>query len=311
MLFLEAVQRSSFRAGSFVLVLFLAVLLSARPAWAQGEEAEEDSLALGEWRVGMAGKLAGSQAAYRNWAEGGISTLALTSSLSGRAEQVNERWTQRYDLRLAFGLIKQDSLEVRKADDVIRLGGNYQYQGAGFFRTFNPTVAFQARSQFAAGYNYDQVPPGLEGRSLPVKVSDFMAPGVFTQSLGLTYDPSGWFTQRLGVALKETAVAINRLRPVYGLRLDQQVRIEAGLESRTEVDREIVKNVRYQSTLGLFAAFNQTSELPDLSWENLIAMQVNSWLGVNFEFTTLYDADISDRLQFKEVLSVGVTVTFI
>jgi hypothetical protein len=40
-------------------------------------------------------------------------------------------------------------------------------------------------------------------------------------------------------------------------------------------------------------------------------MQVNEWLGVDFEFTALYDQEISDAPQVKEVLSVGVTYVFI
>jgi hypothetical protein len=32
---------------------------------------------------------------------------------------------------------------------------------------------------------------------------------------------------------------------------------------------------------------------------------------VDFELTTLYDRDISDELQVKEILSVGVTFVFL
>jgi hypothetical protein len=45
---------------------------------------------------------------------------------------------------------------------------------------------------------------------------------------------------------------------------------------------------------------------PDLLWENVINMQVNKWLNVDFEFVALYDSDRSQAIQIKEVLSVGI-----
>ena len=294
--------------------LFVTALVCWHPgeAWAQDEpEAPaEDTLALGVWDLGLTGRLSGSQAAYRNWTEGGLNTLAVTASASGRARHRSTHWKQVYELRLGFGLIRQDTLDVRKAEDLILLSAALLYLGDGFFETFHPTLAAEARTQFATGYNYDEVPEELTGRALPVKVSDFLSPGTFRQSVGLTYAPAPWFSQRLGLALKETAVLIERLRPLYGVALDTPVRFEAGLESVTNVEREVFTNVLLQSTLSLFAAFNQVDH-PDLIWQNIVTMQVNKWLGVNFEFTTLYDRDISRALQLKEVLSVGVTVVLI
>lgn len=286
----------------------------ARPVHAQEEapveEAEADSLE--QWDLALSAKLSGSQAAYVNWTEGGLNTMALTGSVNGKANRTTQHWEETYDLRLAFGFIQQDTLGTRKADDLIRLGAALQYEGEGFFRRFNPTVAATARTQFAAGFNYDRVPAELQragrsGRRLPVKVSDFMSPGVFEETLGLTYDPRPWFAQRVGVSSKQTVVAIRRLRPLYGLPSDQSTRLEVGLSSKTEFDREVLTNVRLKSTLGLFAAFNEADQLPDATFENILTMQVNDWLGVDFEVTALYDRDISSELQVKEILSVGVT----
>lgn len=295
------------RAAAFV----LGMLLAGLPAKAQ-DDVSADSLRV--WDVALSSKLSASQAAYSNWTEGGINTLAFTAGVNGKAHRRTRRWEQTYDLRLALGFIRQDSL--RKADDLIRLGAALQYEGEGFFATFNPTVAADARTQFAAGFNYDEVPSELQGEgasnpNLPVKVSAFMSPGTFTQTVGLTYDPRPWFTQRVGLSTKETVVTIERLRPIYGLRRSDPARFEAGLATTTEVDREVFENVRLKSTLGLFSALDGSGATPDVTFENVVAMQVNEWLGVDFEFTTLYDRDISDAAQIKEVLSVGVTYVFI
>ena len=143
-------------------------------------------------------------------------------------------------------------------------------------------------------------------------MSDFFAPAIWTQSLGITYDPDRWYTARLGFAVKETIVTIDRLRPVYGNALDETVRVEAGLEFLAEAQREVFTNVLLTSRLSLFNAFNQLGNTaPDVVFENLLTLKVNDWLNTNLEFVTLYDKDTIDELQLKEVLSVGVAISFL
>ncbi len=263
------------------------------------------------WQTRLVANLSATQAGFNNWQGGGVNSLALSTGLNGEAARTAGGWAQKYTLRMAIGVVKQDTLDFRKAEDVIRLASNLQYQGEdGFFSHFSPTLAMSIRTQFTEGFNFDKDPifekeqVGVP-RTPPVKVSDFFSPAILQQSLGMTYNPNKWFTQRFGVAAKETVVLIERLRVLYGVDPADAVRFELGVEAVTDFDKEVFKNVRYTSTLGLFTSFNKP-ETPDLLWENLINMKVNSWLQVNFEFVALLDKDLSDRFQIKEVLSVGI-----
>lgn len=261
------------------------------------------------WDIDLTSQLRGSQAGYQNWTEGGINSLAAATQLNSAFKRTSANWLQNYETRFAIGIVKQDTLSVRKAEDIIRLKGQISYSGENGFQVLSPTVAIGIRTQFAPGFSYDKNPFG-DDRPPPVKVSDFFSPATFTQSLGLGYNTDVGFTQRVGVAAKETVVLIERLRTLYGHDASQAVRFQLGLESQTEVDREVFKNVRVKSSLGLFAAFNQ-EELPDLLWENQVIMQVNSWLSANLEVVTLYDRDISDAVQIKEMFSLGISIDFI
>jgi hypothetical protein len=291
-----------------VIISVASLLLLPAEVRAQEVESAPDTLILPVWDIALIGKLAASQAAYRNWTGGGINTLASTSSIDGTFSRTSADWQQKHETRLAFGIVKQDTVALRKADDLIRLHSSLQYRGNGFFATFNPIFALSARTQFAPGFNYERN-PFRDGRAPPVKVSDLFSPATFTQSMGLTYDPNTWFTQRLSLAAKETVVLSEFLRTLYNLDEGQPVRLEMGLESRTQVDREVAKNVRLKSTLGLFAAFNQP-EVPDVLWENLIAMKINTWLSVNVEVVALFDRDLSEALQIREVMSLGISYNF-
>ena len=241
--------------------------------------------------------LNGSQASYNNWAEGGINSLAFTASITGNAKKITDNWLLNHDLRLALGSLKQDSLDFRKADDLIQYTGTFEYKNEDTFSKWHPTAALTFRSQFADGFNYDTSPE--------TKVSTTLTPAILTQTLGFTNQPAEWFTWLIGIAGKETIVGIERFRPLYGNALDQTMRVEAGFNTTATFDKDIFENVHLKSALNIFGAFNQI-ENPDVRWENLLTMQVNSWLTVNFEYVTFYDRDITTKVQTKQVLSTGV-----
>lgn len=249
------------------------------------------------WQTAATAKLAGSQVGFSNWQGGGINSLAVTAGVDAEAKKESARWKQKFGGRLGLGGVKQDTLSLRKAEDIVQLGYSLRYKGDGFFGKWNPTFAADVRTQMLEGFDYKQRPEA--------KVSDFLAPAYFTQALGLTYSANDWFTQRFGVGAKETVVRIEELRPLYGVDIDKSVRYEAGIESNTTLTRTLVENVVYKSSLSLFAAFNKP-DAPDAIWENLITMKVNDWLQTNFELVVLYDDDVSNKAQLKEVFSVGI-----
>jgi Protein of unknown function (DUF3078)/Protein of unknown function, DUF481 len=291
-------------ARSLSLVLVLVLTFASTAAQAQ------DSTAVPTWAKSLTGQLSGAQAGFTNWAEGGVNTLAVSLGVDGSAENTTGAWSQKYDLRLTFGLVRQGSDDLRKAEDLIRVRSSFLYTAEeGLLATLHPTFAAGFRSQFAPGKNYDKDPLELD-RELPVNVSDLFSPATLTQTLGLTWIASPQLTQRLGVAAKETIVSIEALRPIYNVDPDNSMRSEVGIEAFTELDTQLAENVHYKSTLGLFAAFNQ-ADAPDMIWENAINMKVNSWLNVNFEWTLIYDVDVASEVQTKEVFSVGVSYTFL
>ena len=284
------------------------VVLLTFGAFAESSSAQ-DSLETAHWTKDLVGKLAGSQAGFQNWAEGGINTLAFTIGLDGKAERQGGNWNQKHTVKLSFGLVRQDTLDFRKAEDLIRFSSTFSYSGSGVWDHFHPTIALLARTQFAPGYNFDKNPFG-DGRTPPVQVSALLSPGTFTQSIGMSYQPKPWISQRLGIAAKETVVLDKEFRELYNLEANSTARFEAGLDAFTDFDKELFTNVVYKSTLGLFAAYNKPDK-PDMIWENVINMKVNSWLHVNFEWVMLFDTDVSKSAQLKEIFSVGISYHFI
>lgn len=282
-------------------ILLLFAALAAVPAAAQN--ATPDSSA---WKKELAGKLSVTQAGFHQWADGGTNSLAVSAGVDGKAEHTVGRWTQLYEMRAGFGFIDTDTLDFRKAEDLIVLKATYSYQGEGFFKRFEPTALATFRSQFWEGFDYKKRRPD----GTYEKVSDALSPATLVQQVGLTHESTAWMRHRFGFAAKETIVLIERLREKYKVDPDRSIRFEAGLGFITDVDAELAENIHYKSTLSLFAAFNQ-ADAPDLLWENHLSMKVNAWLSTNVEWVMLWDKDRTDLLQMREVFSIGITYRFI
>ena len=275
---------------------------------------------LGKWMYSAGGRLNFSQAAYKDWEEGaGNNSLALATELSGRIARRGRHWIQAHELRLAFGVINQAQQELRKAEDQIRWNSSIRYEGDDFFRLFNPTVAANLRTQFAKGFDYSSNPFQGEVDTTdarydlepPVQTSAFFSPAFVTESLGLTYEPITDFTLRVGAAAKQTIVREPDFRVLYGVDEDKLARVEAGVEFASSFDRQLTEDIRYRSQLNVFFSFNQTEDPPDALWENTVELQVNSWLSTNLQFVALYDTDISNVIQLKETMSVGLAFSII
>lgn len=299
------------------LVVFLGTL-SPQPVRAQSDTSPVPDSA-DSFEYELAGQISGTQAAFKDWQEGGLNSLSFTTGLSGTAKQQTGRWTQRYDLRLAFGLLTTEADEenepIRKTEDQIRVEANLRYEGNDFLRRFEPTISGRLRTQFAKGFAYTENPfPSdnpVSGQDPPVQTSEFFAPAFLTQTLGLTYSPQEWYTLRFSAASKQTVVRDRQLGVLYDIDPSERSRVEVGAELAGSIDREIASNIRYQSNATVFLSVGQIENPPDVLWENYLTMRVNSWLTTNFEVTALFDRNISNAIQLKEVLSLGVTIDLI
>ena len=295
------------------------LLLTAFPSVVQAQSDAAAPDTAGAWTFDLSGKLSGSQAAYKDWQEGGLNTVSLTTSIDGTAQNTTNRWTQTHDLRLGFGIIQSEDDEedepLRKSADLIQAQTNLRYRGNGFFRRFKPTISARLRTQFAKGFDYtnNPFPDGAPqaDEDPPVQTSEFFAPAFITETVGLTYNPKEWYTVRLSAASKQTVVRDRSLGVLYDIDPGETSRVEAGAELAATFSREIFPNVRYKSRANVFFSFNQTENPPDVLWENYITMQVNSWLTTDLEFVALFDENTTDAIQLKEVLSVGVTFLLI
>ncbi len=275
------------------LILFLILVGLAVPCSAQSDST---------WATEAHGTVSFNQVGFQRWHDGGINSLALGSGVRFQAAKTSTLNEQEYEVRLAFGVVKQGGVELRKSDDVIHLRGALTFPAIPVFGQLSPALTMDFRSQFASGFQYNDGDSTAE----QLQISAFLSPAIFTQSVGLDYPIQSWLDVRIGIANKETIVTMRELRGRYKVAPDKILRWQFGSSGRVHFERTIFTNVHLKSTLTLFLAFNQQSP-PDTIWETLVTMDVNSWLRVNAEYTARYDQDLSSYIQQKQSLAVGVS----
>jgi hypothetical protein len=103
------------------------------------------------------------------------------------------------------------------------------------------------------------------------------------------------------------------------LAVESETTSDAGLESVSEADLTLHKNIRYNGRLSLFKAlvFSKSDELKgtefendwkavDVNFENSFSGSITKLLTVNLYLQFLYDKEISRKVRIKQTLAVGI-----
>ena len=149
-----------------------------------------------------------------------------------------------------------------------------------------------------------------------------MSPGYLTTGLGFTYDPGKIFTVVLSPASwRGTFVLNDRLSDegAYGVDPGKHLLSSFGANLKGEVKYEFLKNMTVYSRLDLYSDYLHKPLNIDVNWEVQVNMIINKWFSTTLTTNLMYDDDVKitqkdgtkgARVQFKEILGVGVQFNF-
>ncbi len=288
----------------------LAILCGCYTAAAQNAPQDTSKKEVFGWKKNLVAALNLTQNRYSsNWTKGGENSVAWKGVVDAAGESIRPKTNWKNTGKIAFGQIKQGKTELRKSDDEIKVESVLTYKLGKYF---NPFAAFNGQTQIASGYLYD-------AENNRAKVSSFFSPAFLRQSLGLGYKPVDSFLTRLGVAVKETIVRDDghitfgdlntTFRKYHGNAEDEQVRVETGIESVTDVKLKLQQNLFFVSKLELFSAFENLNTV-DTIWDNTLAAQISKYLAATLNVYTFYDEDILPEVQVRQTMAFGLTYTF-
>lgn len=252
-----------------------------------------------------------TQVSLTNWSAGGQSSVSFDAQFTYKADYKKDRSIWQNRLELGYGMTKNKDEDTKKANDKIYLSSNYGYR---LHKNLYWSVQGTFESQFDKGYNYNTPDADF--------ISRFMAPGYLTFGTGLTWNPKPWFTATVTpAAWRGTFVLEDRLSDegAFGVDPGDKLLSAFGASVKAEVTHTLMENVKLYSRLELFSDYLENPQNIDIKWDVQLNMAVNKWLAATLSTNLIYDDDIKiakkdgtkgPRVQFKEVLGIGLQVHF-
>lgn len=265
----------------------------------------------GPWSHNAIAGLNLSQTSLVNWSEGGTGSLASNVYFNGSLDYTKNKltWNTALDANLGATKTFEDGSDFRKSMDNLQFSTKLGYTMAGKF--YYAAMA-DFKTQFANGFEYDP----------KRKVSYFMTPGYLNLSLGIDYKPSEHLSLYLSpVAGKMVCVSDTLYAESFGVKAGYNTKWELGATFKGTVDYKLCNDrLTIKSTLDLFTAYNETFGNIDVDWKFLAGYSVVKCLTITLQTNLKYDDDIpfiaadgtksGPRVQFKEILGLGVSVQF-
>lgn len=261
------------------------------------------------WRKTLEMTLNFSEATFSdNWKSGGINSIALGLNFDVHADYAYDKVSFTNEYQSQFGGFSSKGEGVRKAQDKLFLDSKFGYMIKKDLFAFS-SANFQ--SQYINGYSYFNTETQINQKS---KISGLLAPGYFTESLGLEYKPNKYFSNRLGLISDRQVLVIDTgiyhgTPTNYGVPIGKKSLTYLGFSATSDFHKEVIKNMDLKTHLELFQSFN-IPNYTSLRVDAIIVAKVNKRINVNLSGTMLYDNNQDPKPQFNQFLSVGFTYKY-
>jgi len=257
-----------------------------------------------------------------NWADGGESSLSSAMYFDLKVKYEKNDFKFESYLNTAYGMQLYRYSNARKTEDKLNFNSSVAHQ---FAKNWFYNTQLDFKSQYTKGYKYpnDSIP-----------VSNWMAPGYITLSLGLenkSIDGLSVFMSPLAGKL----IVVNDQRLAdegrYGVKAaikdddgqvlvpGENIKAELGINVRIRYRKEIVKNVDVNTNLNLYnnyADYDPTNRWNvDLDWETMFDFTINKYFVANLYLHMIYDDDVKipkyelvdgDRVKTGETIDLQV-----
>ncbi|MFN1836211.1 DUF3078 domain-containing protein [Balneola sp. MJW-20] len=255
------------------------------------------------WKTSWLANLNGAQAAYSNWAAGGVNSLSGNATTVYTSIYRQNKFGYAFRVNLKYGQSKIENEGVRKTDDLILIRNQFTYKISNDGK-WAALGGIHIQTQFDDGFEFAD-----NDTDPDVLVSKFLAPLYLIESAGIEYRPAPNLAADLGLGLKQTIVRDTTLADRYGVDAGEKFRSEAGLTFGLSYEKEVATNILYTGSFSSFSNFKLPLSSTDLFWSNELVGQINSIVSASLQFELRYDDDFSNEVQLKQVLSAGVSVS--
>ena len=255
------------------------------------------------WEDNWVVNLNGAQASFDNWSEGGVNTISGTFSTNYSKIYRGDLFAFGIRINGRYGQARLND-DTRKSDDLltIRTRSTFGFSDRTRLSAYGTVML---RTQFRDGFEYNAKRNPAGADSL---ISGFFAPAYLTEGVGISFNAEKSFQMEAGLGLKQTIILREDLAPNYGLKQGDNYRFEGGLTTGITFQKEVVKNVQYNTDIETFTNLLHPINETDVYWTNEFIGKINSTLRTSLQFELRYDHDFSTDIQLKQVLSACVSM---
>ena len=297
-------EKHMFMSKKCRLLFFILLLVVFSKVNAQDEESSGSKKSLmfdlTSTQTSYSDSWVGGEAGSVNW----VANLSATST-----KKIKKNIELRSRLKLSFGQTLTQDAETKKWSKPDKSTDLIDFENVGSFSTgglVDPYVAFRIETQFYDGANPDK------------KLS--LSPLKLTESAGASkkfYETeTDLIVSRLGLGVRQ--IITKSMTDTITLAVETSTAYDGGIESVSEVDLAVHKNIRYNGKLTLFKAlessksddlkgteFENDWKAVDLNFENSFSGSITKLITVNLYLQFLYDKEISHKIRIKQTLALG------
>lgn len=262
------------------------------------------------WRNWTSFGINANQASFsNNWNGGGVNSISVGGLFDHKSEYVRDDKSFVSQISLKYGKVKNKDQSARKSNDRIFWDNKAALKFSKYWSFF---ASLALETQFDVGYSYSRNEFGEEVRSAPI--SNFMAPGYITESIGLEYKPDKSFSLRLGTGTaRQTLILDDRLvfddRPNFGVEAGEKFKNELAFQVVANLDKNISSNL---NLLARYAFFANYEELKNASHrlDATLTARVSRVVNVSLSTVVWYDKNVVSDVQMSENLALGIIYKF-
>ena len=253
------------------------------------------------WKHSGISSIAFGQTSLQNWVAGGNNTVSGDFVFNASLNYLNDKFFWDNNLLLEYGLVYSSATDWMKAADKMNLTS---VAGRKISQTWSVSALLNFYTQFAKGYNYPD-----KSRY----ISTFMAPGYLDAALGFSYKPNGNYSLFLSpVSERAIFVLDDSLSNVgaFGVDPGKKTKFKTGAYLLANMNQTITPDLSLISTLDLFTPYTEDFGNIDVNWNIFLSYKINKLLTASLNTTIRYYDKEIHKIQFKEILGLGLTYKF-
>ena len=256
-----------------------------------------------EWKHFGISSLAFGQTSLTNWVAGGNNTVSGDFVFNASMNYLSDKVFWDNNLSVEYGLIYSSASVPNwmKATDKLNLTS---IAGRKISKDWSVSALLNFYTQFAKGYNY----PNTDNY-----ISNFMAPGYLDAALGFSYKPNKKYSVFLSPISERAIFVLNdSLSNVgaFGVDAGKKTKFQTGAYVLASTSQTLLTNLSLISTLDLFTPYSKDFGIIDVNWNILLNYKFNKLFTANLNTTFRYYDKEVQKIQFKEILGLGLTYTF-